>query len=102
MDKNEQLLLSWFFIYIILLSRVKPVYNGHPWDLKKLAVSKRCCLKLRFRLVFDESNPPLLKGGRYSKVVVKSSLTVYPQVIDQAPSTEYDYVTHWNFHFYMR
>jgi hypothetical protein len=24
--------------YIFLLNTVKPVYNGHPWDLKKVAV----------------------------------------------------------------
>jgi hypothetical protein len=27
---------------------VKPVYNGHPWDLKKVAVGQRCLIKLRF------------------------------------------------------
>ena len=28
-----------YIIYIILQVRtVKPVYNGHPWDLKKVAV----------------------------------------------------------------
>ena len=27
---------------------VKPVYNGHPWDLKKVAVRQGCLIKLRF------------------------------------------------------
>ncbi len=27
---------------------VKPVNNGHPWDLKKVAVGKRFLIKLRF------------------------------------------------------
>jgi hypothetical protein len=31
---------------------------------------------MRFRLVVDESNWPLLTGGRYSQVVVKAGLTV--------------------------
>jgi hypothetical protein len=56
---------------------VKPVYNGHAWDLKKVAVWQRCLIKLRFRLVVDDSNWPLLLGGRCSQVVVKSGLTVY-------------------------
>ncbi len=55
---------------------VKPVYNGHPWNLKKVAVWKRCLIKLRFRLVINEINWPLLTGGRYSKVVIKSGVTV--------------------------
>ncbi len=55
---------------------VKPVYNGHPWDLKKAAVWQRCLIKLRFRLAVDDSNWPLLTGGRCSQVVVKSGLTV--------------------------
>jgi hypothetical protein len=53
------------------------VYNGHPWDLKKVAVLKRCLIKLRFKLAFLVSNWPLLTGGRYSQVVVNSGLTVY-------------------------
>jgi hypothetical protein len=52
------------------------VYNGHPRDLKKVAVWQRCLIKLRFRLVVDGSNWPLLTGGRCSQVVVKSGLTV--------------------------
>jgi hypothetical protein len=55
---------------------VKPVYNGHPWDLKKVAVWKRCLIKLRFKLAVLVSNWPLLTGGRYSQVVVNSGLTV--------------------------
>jgi hypothetical protein len=58
-------------------STVKPVYNGHPWDLKKVAVWQRCLIKLRFRLAVDGSNWPLLTGGRCSQVVVKSGLTVF-------------------------
>jgi hypothetical protein len=32
--------------------------------------------KIRFRLVVNDSNWPLLAGGRYSQVVVKTGLTV--------------------------
>ncbi len=63
-------------IIYIFQSTVKPVYNGHPWDLKKVAVWQRCLIKLRFRLAVDGSNWPLLTGGRCSQVVVKSGLTV--------------------------
>ncbi len=58
-------------------STVKPVYNGHPWDLKKVAVWKRGLIKVRFWLAVDESNRPLLTGGRCSEVAVKAGLTVY-------------------------
>jgi hypothetical protein len=58
------------------ITTVKPVYNGHPWAQKKVAVWQRCLIKLRFRLVVDDSNWPLLTGGRCSHVVVKSGLTV--------------------------
>ncbi len=54
----------------------KPEYNGHPWDLKKVAVWKRCLIKVIIRLVVDESKRPLLTGGHYSQVFVKSGLTV--------------------------
>ncbi len=57
-------------------SAVKPVYNGHTWDLKKVSVWKRCLTKLRFRLVIDETNWPLFTGGYYSQVVVKSGFTL--------------------------
>ena len=57
-------------------STVKPVYNGHPWDLKKVAVWKRGLIKVRFWLAVDESNRPLLTGGRCSELVVQASLTV--------------------------
>ena len=40
---------------------VKPVYNGHPWDFKILAVVDRW---------------PLLAGGRCSEVAVNTGLTV--------------------------
>jgi hypothetical protein len=36
---------------------------------------------LRFRLVVDDSNWPLLTGGRYSEVVVRTGLTVFDKVI---------------------
>jgi hypothetical protein len=56
---------------------VKPVYNGHPWGLTNMAVRQRCLIKLRFRLAVDDSNWPLLTGGRCSQVVVRSGLTVF-------------------------
>jgi hypothetical protein len=34
-------------------------------------------IKVRLRLVVDDSNQPLLTCGRCSEVVVKASLTVY-------------------------
>ncbi len=72
--------------YVIQYSNiVKPVYNGHPWDLKKVAAWKRCVIKLRFRLVVNETNWPLLTGGRYSQVVIKSGLTVLPFVLSLGP-----------------
>jgi hypothetical protein len=46
------------------------VYNNHPWNLKKVAVLKRGLIKVRFRLVVDESNQPLLTGGSCSEVVI--------------------------------
>jgi hypothetical protein len=60
-----------------LLYAVKPVYSGRPWDLKKAAVWQRCLIKLRFRLVVDDSNWPLFTGGCCSQVIVKSGLTVH-------------------------
>jgi hypothetical protein len=65
------------FVKFYFHDTVKHVYNGHPWDLKKVAVWNRCLIKLRFRLVVDETIWPLLTGGRYSQVVVKTCLTVY-------------------------
>ncbi len=65
-----------FFIIISKASTVKPVYNNHPWDLKKVIVCKRGLIKVRFRLVVDESNRPLLTDGHCSEVVVKAVLTV--------------------------
>ena len=52
------------------------MYNGHAWDLNKAAVWQRRLIKLRFTLAIDDSNWPLLTGGRCSQVVVKSGLTV--------------------------
>ncbi len=59
---------------------VKPVYNGLPWDLKKVAVWKRGLIKLGFKLAVNVSNWRLLTGGRYSQVVVNSGLTVFVKV----------------------
>jgi hypothetical protein len=59
------------------------VYKGHPWDLKKTTIWQRCLIKLRFRLAVDDSNRPLLTGGRCSQVVVKSGLTAVAE-------TQYD------------
>jgi len=56
---------------------VKPVYNSHIWDLKKAAVWQRCLIKVRVRLVVDDSKWPLLTGGRCSQVVVSTGLTVH-------------------------
>jgi hypothetical protein len=57
-------------IFLMLnINTVKPVYNGHPWDLKKAGVRKRCLMKLKFRLVVNKTNWPLLTGGRYSQVL---------------------------------
>ena len=58
------------------VNTVKPVYNGHTWDLKKAAVWQRCLIKLWFRLVADDSKWPLLTGGCCSQVVVSTGLTV--------------------------
>jgi hypothetical protein len=55
---------------------VKPVYNGHSRDQKKATVTQRGLIKLRFRLAVDDSNWPLLTGGRCSQVVVRSGLIV--------------------------
>jgi hypothetical protein len=52
------------------------VYNDHPCDLKNVVVGKKGLIKVRFRLVIDESNWPLQIGGRCSEVVVKVGLTV--------------------------
>jgi hypothetical protein len=55
---------------------VKPVYNDHLWDLKKVAICNRGLIKVRVRLVVNESNRLLLTGGCCSEVVVKAGLTV--------------------------
>ncbi len=73
------IMVNEFFTY---MNTVKPVNNGHPWDLEKVAVWKRCLIKLRFRLVVDDSNWPLLTGGRYSEVVIRTGLTVYHNPFD--------------------
>jgi len=43
----------------VFVGTFKPVYNGHSWDLKKVAVWKMCLIKLIFRQVVDELNWPL-------------------------------------------
>ena len=48
-----------------------------PLGPEKVAVWKRGLIKVRFRLVIDEQNWPLLTGGRCSEVVVKAGLTVH-------------------------
>jgi hypothetical protein len=67
----------WNNNVIINGNTVKPVYNGHPWDLKKVAVWKRCLIKLIFNMVVNVLNWPLLTGGCYSQVVVNSGLTLH-------------------------
>ncbi len=69
-------LLVTIFIELCKEGKVKPLNNGHPWDLRKVAVGKRCLIKLRFYLAVGVYNWPLLTGGRYSQVVVNSGLTV--------------------------
>jgi hypothetical protein len=57
------------------------VHNGHSWDLKNMVVMQRVFRKISvvisFRLVVKASNWPLLMGGRYSEVVVRTGLTVH-------------------------
>jgi hypothetical protein len=67
----------WFICYscylqkdAISFSTVKPVYKGHYWDLKIVAVCKSFLIKLRLILVVDESNWPLLTSGHCSQVVI--------------------------------
>jgi hypothetical protein len=69
-------LTAYFILATLFTYTVKPVYNGHSWELKKVAVWKRWLIKLRFRLVDNEINWPLLTGGHCLQVVVKSGLTV--------------------------
>jgi len=56
------------------IDTVKPVYNGHPWDLKNVAVMQRVVLKRSvasrlqagrygFKLAFV-ARWPLFRGGR--------------------------------------
>jgi hypothetical protein len=57
------------------------VYNDHHWDLKKVAILKKGLIIVRFRLVVDESNHPLLTGGCCSEVAIKAGLTVYKSFV---------------------
>jgi hypothetical protein len=61
-------------IFYIISRTVKPVYNSHPWDLKKVVVMQRVFLKRS--VVRKASDWPLLTGGHCSEVVVRSGLTV--------------------------
>ncbi len=75
-NDTRSILVRTYDVLVKDRNTVKPVYNGHPWDLKKAAVRQRCLIKLRFWLAVEDSNWPLLTGGRCSQVVVKSGLTV--------------------------
>ena len=72
---------------LINMSTVKPVHNGHPWDLKNVVVMQRVVWKRSvvskpqtghygFRLAVVDSWP-LFAGGRYSEVAVRTGLTVH-------------------------
>jgi hypothetical protein len=52
------------------LSTVKPVYNGHPWDPKKVAVVKRW---------------PLFKGSSYKTSMDLGCLGIRLAVVDRWP-----------------
>ncbi len=73
--KNIWILYSFYWSFqSILLCKINNFTEY--WDLKKAAVRQRCLIKLRFWLAVEDSNWPLLTGGRCSQVVVKSGLTV--------------------------
>ncbi len=61
---------------------VKPVYNGHPWDPKKVAVAQSWpvftgfSIKIGIKVAWPDLGWPLLTGGRYSEVAVNTGLTV--------------------------
>jgi hypothetical protein len=61
-------------------SIVKPVYNDPPWVPQKVAVAQKSLEVLQSKLVLKSVWPdlvwPLLTGGRYSEVVVKTGLIV--------------------------
>jgi hypothetical protein len=75
-------------ILMIFANTVKPVYNGHPWDPKKVAVVQRwpvfggLSIKIGIKIslaglrlaVVDRW--PLFRGGHYSEVALNTGLTV--------------------------
>ncbi len=71
----------------IMLTTVKPVYNGHPWDHQKVAVVQRMAVVQRLvqntRLIYTrfsrarDLGRPLQTGGRCSEVAVSTGLTVF-------------------------
>ncbi len=95
---GESLKIAWWVKWVWGIS--ENIWKGHFWECKvlkkkvffgkysqtcvqrpplgpeKVSVWKRCLIKLRFRLVIDETNWLLFTGGRYSQVVIKSGLTV--------------------------
>jgi hypothetical protein len=70
------------YLKIEIGSAVKPVYNGHPWDLKIVVFVHRWPLfrgfqsKLLLNLIWPGLGWPLLAGGRSSEVAVNTGLTV--------------------------
>jgi hypothetical protein len=62
------------------VTTVKPVYNGHPWNLKNVVVMQGLSKKASFRLAVLASDWPLWTDGRYAEVVVRTGLTVLNHV----------------------
>ena len=74
----------WQQCYLKFFSTVKPVYNGHTWDPKKVAVVQRLRHKWSLFTVYQYkifkhwgSSWPLQTGGRCSEVAVNTGLTVH-------------------------
>jgi hypothetical protein len=72
-------------VFLNNTTTVKPLFNGHPWDLKPWSL---CRVFFRKRSVVCESEDgrwafscPLSIGGHCSEVVVLTSLTVYYNII---------------------
>ncbi len=77
---KEDKVKFFFVLEVKSLYTVKPVYNGHPWDSKKVAVVQKWSLfrgwtvnieKLGIKLVW-----PLQTSGCCSEVAIKTGLTV--------------------------
>ncbi len=51
------------------------MYNSHPWDLRNVAVMQKDQWSVGFRLAVRAADWPLLTGGRYSEVAVRTGLT---------------------------